>query len=104
MLPANFNCMSRFAKPTLRIMTVNHLHLISGLPRSGSTLLCAILRQNPRFNAAMTSPVAMLWGALHNKMCDGEFSLFFDDAKRARMLRGVIDNYYADCRPDQIVF
>ncbi|MFB8797203.1 MAG: sulfotransferase [Microcoleus sp.] len=35
-------------------------HFISGLPRSGSTLLAALLRQNPRFHAAMTSPV---WGA-----------------------------------------
>jgi len=34
------------------------LHFISGLPRSGSTLLSAILRQNPRFYAGMTSPVA----------------------------------------------
>ncbi|MEG4240263.1 sulfotransferase [Microcoleus sp. Pol14C6] len=32
-------------------------HFISGLPRSGSTLLAALLRQNPRFHAAMTSPV-----------------------------------------------
>ncbi|WP_333154680.1 sulfotransferase [Microcoleus sp. B9-D4] len=30
---------------------------ISGLPRSGSTLLAALLRQNPRFHSAMTSPI-----------------------------------------------
>ena len=73
---------------------VKHLHLISGLPRSGSTLLCALLRQNPRYTAAMTSPVAMLCGAMHQKMCDPEFGTFFDDEKRARMLRGVFDNNY----------
>ena len=33
------------------------IHFISGLPRSGSTLLAGILRQNPRFHAGMTSPV-----------------------------------------------
>ncbi|MEZ2280070.1 MAG: sulfotransferase [Microcoleus sp.] len=32
-------------------------HFISGLPRSGSTLLAALLRQNPRFHSAMTSPI-----------------------------------------------
>ncbi|MEG3936419.1 MULTISPECIES: sulfotransferase [unclassified Microcoleus] len=32
-------------------------HFISGLPRSGSTLLAALLRQNPRFHGAMTSPL-----------------------------------------------
>lgn len=33
------------------------LHLIAGLPRSGSTLLCNILNMNPRFHATATSPV-----------------------------------------------
>lgn len=35
-------------------------HFISGLPRSGSTLMEAILRQNPRFSAGMSNPVANL--------------------------------------------
>jgi sulfotransferase len=83
---------------------VRDVHLISGLPRSGSTLLCALLRQNPRFAAAMTSPVASLCSALHQKMCGGEFGVFFDDDKRAVMLRNVFDAYYADRPSDQIVF
>jgi sulfotransferase len=83
---------------------VDHVHLISGLPRSGSTLLCALLRQNPRYTAAMSSPVATLCGALQQKMCDNEFSLFFDDNKRADMLRGVFDRYYADRGTAQVVF
>ncbi|WP_414441444.1 sulfotransferase family protein [Burkholderia sp. 22PA0106] len=83
---------------------VSNLHLISGLPRSGSTLLGALLRQNPRFTAAMTSPVAALCGAIHPKMCGGEFSTFFDDEKRARMLRGIFDSYYGQISADQVVF
>ena len=44
---------------------MKQLHFISGLPRSGSTLLAGILRQNPQFHAAMSSPVApMMNGAL----------------------------------------
>jgi hypothetical protein len=31
---------------------LNGIHFISGLPRSGSTLLAALPRQNPRFHAA----------------------------------------------------
>jgi sulfotransferase len=42
----------------------NGLHFISGLPRSGSTLLAAILRQNPRFHSGMSSPVGALFIAL----------------------------------------
>jgi sulfotransferase len=71
------------------------VHLISGLPRSGSTLLSALLRQNPRFYAAMTSPVSILFGALQPKMSGGEFSGFFDDATRAGVLRAVFESYYA---------
>ncbi|MBD2040099.1 sulfotransferase, partial [Microcoleus sp. FACHB-672] len=47
-------------------MTLDKIHFISGLPRSGSTLLSAILRQNPRFHAGMTSPV----GALVERMLE----------------------------------
>ncbi|MBD9680249.1 sulfotransferase, partial [Pseudomonas sp. PDM18] len=36
---------------------MQNFHFISGLPRSGSTLLSAILLQNPRFHAGMSSPV-----------------------------------------------
>jgi hypothetical protein len=32
------------------------IHFISGLPRSGPTLLAALLRQNPSFEAGMSSP------------------------------------------------
>lgn len=52
----------------------------------------------------MTSPVASLCGGLHKKMCGGEFAVFFDDAKRAAMLHGVFDSYYAQVRSDQVVF
>ena len=44
------------------------IHFISGLPRSGSTLLAAILRQNPDFHAAMTSPVGALFSAMLRQM------------------------------------
>ncbi|NVZ27936.1 sulfotransferase [Pseudomonas gingeri] len=71
-------------------------HAISGLPRSGSTLLSALLRQNPRFSAAITSPVAALVGATHAKMCGGEFGSFFDDHKRGTILRAVVESYYTD--------
>jgi sulfotransferase len=36
---------------------MSSIHFISGLPRSGSTLLAALLRQNPRFEAGMSGPL-----------------------------------------------
>ncbi|MFS4516638.1 sulfotransferase, partial [Delftia tsuruhatensis] len=59
------------------------LHFISGLPRSGSTLLAGILRQNPRFHAAMSSPVAgLVNGALEQMGAGSESHAFFDEARR----------------------
>jgi sulfotransferase len=70
------------------------IHFISGLPRAGSTLLCALLRQNPRFAASMTSPVVSLVNALMPNIGGGnEFSVFFDDERRRAILRGLFDAY-----------
>ena len=72
-------------------------HFISGLPRSGSTLLAAVLRQNPRCAAAMTSPVLGLCLSLIEQMsAPSQFEPFFDNARRLAMLRGVFQSYYAD--------
>ena len=71
---------------------MQRIHFISGLPRSGSTLLAALLRQNPRFEAGMSGPLAGLFGALLGQMSAGnEFSVFIDDTKRERILRGLFD-------------
>ena len=47
-----------------RLTSKQTFHFISGLPRAGSTLTAAILRQNPRFHAGMSSPVAVLFDHL----------------------------------------
>lgn len=97
---------SRFSDAYLvgRIDMPSPVHFVSGLPRSGSTLLSALLRQNPRFIAAMTSPVASLCGALSHQMSAAtEFGVCFDDARRAAVLRGVFRAYYGDRAQDRSV-
>lgn len=80
-------------------------HLISGLPRSGSTVLSALLKQNPRFSAAVTSPVASLVArVLPNMSSASEFAIFFNDERRRNILRGLFDSYYAGLPEDQVVF
>ncbi len=72
-------------------------HFISGLPRSGSTLLAAILRQNPRFHAGMTSPVGSLFQGLLGQVSAGsEFTAVITTEQRRRLLRGLFDSFYAD--------
>lgn len=74
----------------------NAIHFISGLPRSGSTLLAALLRQNPRFTAGMTSPVGSLFNAMLRETSQrNETAVFVDDDMRIRLLRGVFDAVYA---------
>ena len=83
----------------------NGIHLISGLPRAGSTLLAALLRQNPRFHAGMTSPVGSLFSALLRQMSqENEAAVFIDDDQRARLLRASFEAYYADIHPEKLVF
>ncbi|MEM8791353.1 MAG: sulfotransferase [Pseudomonadota bacterium] len=81
------------------------MHFISGLPRSGSTLLSAILRQNPQFHAAMTSPVGPLFNACLNAMgAENEFAVFFDDAQKTAILGGLFENYYGPLTQADVVF
>lgn len=80
-------------------------HFISGLPRSGSTLLAGILKQNPRFHAAMSSPVAgLVNGMLEQTGAGSEFYTFFDEEKRKRMCKALFNAYYDDKAQPDIIF
>jgi sulfotransferase len=79
-------------------------NFISGLPRSGSTLLAALLRQNPRFSAGMSSPVASLFDGVLNQVSAGaEIAPLVDMAARERLLRGLFRSYYED-NPAEVIF
>ncbi|MDE1939019.1 MAG: sulfotransferase [Alphaproteobacteria bacterium] len=81
------------------------IHFISGLPRSGTTLLSALLMQNPRFHAGVTTPLYQMVTTLQGQMsARSEFYPFFDDDKRRTILRGVFSNYYEKIHPKQLVF
>lgn len=72
-------------------------HFISGLPRSGSTLLSALLLQNRRFHAGMTSPVGSLFKGMLNQLgAGGEFGPVVSTEQRRRLARGLFESYYAD--------
>ncbi len=74
----------------------NAIQFISGLPRSGSTLLAVLLRQNPRFTAGMTM--------LRETSQRNETAVFVDDDMRMRLLGAVFDAAYPDMSADQVVF
>jgi sulfotransferase len=83
----------------------NGIHFISGLPRSGSTLLAAILRQNPRFHAGMTGPVGSMYMALEGAMSRrNETAVFIDEEQRRRLLAGIFTSYYGPIQEQKLVF
>lgn len=47
------------------------MHVIAGLPRSGSTLLCNLFNQNPRFFASSTSEIPIIVGKLIHHFSTG---------------------------------
>jgi sulfotransferase len=84
---------------------MTNIHFISGLPRAGSTLLSALLRQNPRFRAGVASPLAMLCGNLLQHMSGAtEFASFFTDERRSAILKAVFAAYYAEAPANRVVF
>lgn len=87
------------------MMAEKKFHFISGLPRSGSTLIAALMLQNPRFHAGMTSPVGALFSGMLGCFSAGsEFGPVIEQERRRRLLRGVFENNYADLENKEVVF
>lgn len=81
------------------------VHFISGLPRSGSTLLAALLGQNPRFHAAMTSPVGGLVERMLEAMSeDNEFSVFISPEQKRVLILSIFSAYYHPQVEKEIIF
>lgn len=70
-------------------------HFITGLPRSGSTLLTTILNQNPRFHSSITDPLAtFVKGMLETLQTEPGMKTEFPEERRANSIRGMIDGAY----------
>ncbi|MEG4631367.1 sulfotransferase [Microcoleus sp. AR_TQ3_B6] len=81
------------------------IHFISGLPRSGSTLLGALLRQNPRFHASMSSPVGSLVSRILEAMSeDNEFSVFITPEQKRALTLGIFSTFYESQADKEVIF
>lgn len=74
---------------------IRKYHFISGLPRSGSTLLSSILKQNPRFTSGISDPIASY---AHSIIRDTNSAVGMDAAvpieKRRELIRDMFDSFY----------
>lgn len=72
-------------------------HFISGLPRSGSTLLSTILNQNPRFSADISSPLARFVRSIISESHAGPgYHIQCNEEKRIKLIQGLVDSYSYD--------
>jgi sulfotransferase len=80
-------------------------HFISGLPQAGSSLLSALLQQNPRFRIATSSPLGALFSSNLEQMMVGlEGNSCITQSQRDRLLRGLFTSYFADRPEKRVVF
>lgn len=76
---------------------MKRIHFISGLPRSGSTLLSVILNQNPKFQADITIPTAAIVMSIIDIASRVRGSRFqVGEDKRKEMIYGVFNALYND--------
>jgi len=74
------------------------LHFLSGIPRSGSTVLAAILNQNPAVHVSTTSGLVAALNGLATTWHSAEL-LGENDPERKKLahtMRGLIDAFYQD--------
>jgi sulfotransferase len=80
------------------------MHLICGLPRAGSTLLSAILRQNPAFDSSISSALCDLFSLLLQGMSFSEGAIFISAIQRRRILRGLVEAFYCEGPRHEVIF
>ncbi len=79
-------------------------YFLGGLPRSGSTLLCNILAQNPRIQTGPASGVMDVMFLVRNNWDNLiEFKANPNEAGKVRVMRGVLDSYYSNTEKPIII-
>lgn len=70
-------------------------HFITGLPRSGSTLLSSILLQNPRFHASITDNLATMTKGVIETSQDGPgMKMLVPVERRKNLVKGLFNGFY----------
>jgi sulfotransferase len=81
------------------------IHFISGYPRSGSTLLAAILRQNPAIHAGMSTGCGPIVAqAISSMGANHEYSSSISRQQRAAIVRGIIEGFYVERADKPVIF
>jgi sulfotransferase len=80
------------------------INFISGLPRSGSTLLASVLNQNPDFHADIISPLGPVVSAIRTAFSPGsETHMVWTNEQRHAVIGAVFDAFY-EKHLDKVIF
>lgn len=78
-------------------------HFITGLPRSGSTLLTSILNQNPRFHSGITDSLAnMIRASIEASYDSPGMNYAVPVDRRINTIKSMIEGFYSDVDKDVI--
>jgi sulfotransferase len=85
---------------------VSRYHFISGLPRSGSTLLVSVLNQNPRFFAEITNPLCDFVREVVTTCTslDPSFNSICPPERLKSSIEGLFAGYYASKKDKEVFF
>lgn len=79
-------------------------YFMAGLPRSGSSVLSAILNQNSRFYSGPSSPVVATMLSIENSLSNDELFLGYPKIEQGKqIIASVLPQYYSD-RPEPVIF
>lgn len=79
-------------------------YFMAGLPRSGSTVLSAILNQNPRFYSGPSSPVLSTMYAVENHLANDELFHGYPKPEQAKnIISSIIHQFYSDIEKPVVI-
>lgn len=85
-------------------MKTKTLHLVAGLPRSGSTMIINLLKQNPSIDGAAVSSLCSIVSNIHQNWDNLEANKEYpNDTAKINTLRGIIEGYHLSS-PKDIIF
>jgi sulfotransferase len=82
---------------------VKTIHYLSGLPRSGNTVLSALLNQNPKIYSSPISPLIDILETVEMQTTGGEsFIRSPNESGLSNVLKNVLNNYYSNVEKEII--
>lgn len=80
------------------------IFFMSGLPRSGSTLLSSILNQNPNIHSGSNSPMCgMMFNLERSILASEQYAAYPKPEVLPPVIMGILENYYSDRSEDIII-